>query len=137
MCRAPPGKRSVKICGVQRVAVVAAFLSIGLLLLYYSAAHLTILWATLTGAPAGKLPHDSAATLCEGLGSPVYYLASHEIDAQRHSLFFSFLFLKAFCQAGTCQDIGLQGILCCGTSQSMPMCVQSMSRSCLVLDTGP
>lgn len=46
---APLGKRSVKICGVQPVAVVAAFLSIGLLLLYYSAAHLTILWATFTG----------------------------------------------------------------------------------------
>ena len=51
-CRAPPGKRTLKICGVQRIAVVAVFLSIGLLLLYYSAAHLTILWATLTGRAA-------------------------------------------------------------------------------------
>ena len=48
------------------MAVVAAFLSIGLLLLYYSAAHLTILWATFTGACAGNLHHQSAATLCEG-----------------------------------------------------------------------
>lgn len=48
------------------MAVVGAFLSIGLLLLYYSAAHLTILWATFTGVFAESLPHQSAATLCEG-----------------------------------------------------------------------
>lgn len=54
------------------MAVVAAFLSIGLLLLYYSAAHLTILWATLTGAPAGILPRQSAAALCEGFARQAY-----------------------------------------------------------------
>ena len=84
----------MKICGVQRVAVVAAFLSIGLLLLYYSAAHLTILWATLTGAPAGKLPHDSAATLCEGLGSPVYYETWRLIKLTPKGVVFSFLFFS-------------------------------------------
>ena len=55
LCRAPAGKRSVKICGVQRVAVVTVFVSIGFLLLYYSAAHLTILWAALTGESVDAL----------------------------------------------------------------------------------
>ena len=61
------------------MAVVAAFLSIGLLLLYYSAAHLTILWATLTGAPAGNLPHHSAATLCD------IFLSSRHITGHRNA----------------------------------------------------
>lgn len=49
VCRSS-GKRTVKICGVQRIAVVAVVLSFGLLLLWYSAAHFTVLWALLTGA---------------------------------------------------------------------------------------
>ena len=48
VCRSS-GKRTVKICGVQRIAVVAVVLSFGLLLLWYSAAHITVLWALLTG----------------------------------------------------------------------------------------
>lgn len=48
-CCRSSGKRSVKICGIQRTAVVAVVLSFGLLLLWYSKAHLTVLWAMLTG----------------------------------------------------------------------------------------
>ena len=47
--RAPPGKRSVKICGVQRIAVVAVLWTISLLLLYYRVAYLTFLIAIIVG----------------------------------------------------------------------------------------
>lgn len=47
--RAPPGKRSVKICGVQRIAVVAVLWTVGLLLFYYRAAYLSLLLAVLVG----------------------------------------------------------------------------------------
>ncbi|KAL3131240.1 hypothetical protein ABBQ38_000537 [Trebouxia sp. C0009 RCD-2024] len=46
---APPGKRSVKICGVQRIAVVAVLWTVGLLLFYYRAAYLSLLLAVLVG----------------------------------------------------------------------------------------
>ena len=64
LSRAPPGKRSVKICGVQRIAVVAVLWTVSLLLLYYRAAYLTFLLAILIGRL--MLLRDPAAVLSLG-----------------------------------------------------------------------
>lgn len=50
VCRAPGrGRREVKICAVPRTMVVGGLAGLGLLLMYWSRALLTLAWALVLG----------------------------------------------------------------------------------------